>query len=239
MTGTDRLPLVLVPGLASSARIYSAIIPALWRAGPVMVANHARDDSLAAIAARVLSEAPERFALAGHSMGGYIAFEILRQAPQRVAKLALLNSSARPDTPAATERRRQQMQMARDGRLHEVLDMIFPTFVHPARVTEAALHRLVHDMGDDVGVAGFVNNQTAIIARPDSRPGLASIRCPTLVVGAEQDALLPKELSAEIAAGIAGSRLVLVPDCGHLSQAERPDAVADALLVWLGASHGQ
>ncbi|MFK4642480.1 pimeloyl-ACP methyl ester carboxylesterase [Bradyrhizobium ottawaense] len=99
-------PMLLVPGLASSARIYAPVIPALWRFGPVMVANHIRDDSMAAIAARVLSEAPPRFALAGHSMGGYIAFEIMRQAPERVAKLALINTQARPDTPEATVRRR-------------------------------------------------------------------------------------------------------------------------------------
>ncbi|MEW6642485.1 MAG: alpha/beta fold hydrolase [Pseudomonadota bacterium] len=231
---TDRLPLVLVPGLASSARIYGAVIPALWRAGPVMVANHAQDDSIAAIAARILREAPERFALAGHSMGGYIAFEIMRQAPERVARLALLNTSARPDTPEATARRRQQMQMARDDRLHEVLDMIFPSFVHPDRVTDTALHRLVHDMGDDVGAAGFINNQAAIIARPDSRPGLGAISCPTLVLAAEQDAVLPKTLSIEIADGIPGARLVVVPDCGHLAQVEQPEAVGAALLAWLG-----
>ncbi|MGO4711495.1 alpha/beta fold hydrolase [Bradyrhizobium sp. 2TAF24] len=233
---TDRLPLVLVPGLASSSRIYAAVMPVLWQAGPVMVASHVRDDSIGAIAARILREAPARFALAGHSMGGYIAFEIMRQAPERVAKLALLNTSARPDTPEATARRHQQMQLARDGRLHEVLDMIFPSFVHPARVTDAALLRLVHDMGDDVGAAGFVNNQTAIIARPDSRPGLAAISCPTLVLAAEQDAVLRKALSVEIADAIPGARLAVVPDCGHLAPVERPEAVGAALSAWLGGS---
>jgi len=233
---TDRLPLVLVPGLASSSRIYAAVVPALWRAGPVMIANHAEDDSIAAIAARILREAPTRFALAGHSMGGYIAFEIMRQAPERVAKLALLNTSARPDTPEATARRRQQMQMARDGRLHEVLDMIFPSFVHPARVTDAALQRLVHDMGNDVGAEGFINNQSAIITRPDSRPGLSAISCPTLVLAAEQDAVLPKTLSVEIASAIPGAHLVVIQDCGHLAQAEQPDTVGAALLAWLGGA---
>ena len=98
-------PILLVPGLASSARIYASVVPALWRFGPVMIANHIRDDSMAAIARRVLSEAPSRFALAGHSMGGYIALEIMRQAPERVLKLALINTQARPDTPEATARR--------------------------------------------------------------------------------------------------------------------------------------
>jgi pimeloyl-ACP methyl ester carboxylesterase len=232
---TDVLPLLLIPGLASSFRIYAPVVPQLWRSRPVMVANHLRDDSMAAIARRILSEAPVRFALAGHSMGGYIAFEIMRQAPERVAKLALLNTSARPDTPEASERRRAQMQMVRDGKLHEVLDMIFPSFVHPARVGDAALRKLVHDMGDDVGAQGFINNQTAIIGRPDSRPGLGDIRCPTLVLTADQDQLLPPAQSAEIAGGIAGARLTIIPDCGHLPQPERPQAVVDALTEWLTA----
>lgn len=232
---TDVMPLVLVPGLASSFRIYAPVIPQLWRQRPVMVANHLRDDSIPAIARRILSEAPARFALAGHSMGGYIAFEIMRQAPERVARLALLNTSARPDAPEASERRRQQMQMARDGRLHEVLDGIFPSFVHPSRVGDGALRQLVHEMGDDVGAAGFINNQTAIIGRPDSRPGLGAIRCPTLVLGSDQDLLLPSALSVEIAQGITGARLTIIPDCGHLSQPEQPQAVVDALTGWLSA----
>ena len=102
----NTMPILLVPGLVSSPRIYAPVIPALWRYGPVTVANHVRDDNMALIARRILAEAPPRFALAGHSMGGYIAFEILRQAPERVAKLALMNTQARPDTPEATTRRR-------------------------------------------------------------------------------------------------------------------------------------
>jgi len=100
------MPILLIPGLVSSPRIYAPVIPALWRYGPVTVANHVRDDNMAVIARRILAEAPPRFALAGHSMGGYIAFEIMRQAPERVAKLALINTQARPDTPEATTRRR-------------------------------------------------------------------------------------------------------------------------------------
>lgn len=97
------MPILLVPGLGGSPRIYAPVIPALWRYGPVTVANHIRDDNMAVIARRILAEAPPRFALAGHSMGGYIAFEIMRQAPERVAKLALINTQARPDTPEASE----------------------------------------------------------------------------------------------------------------------------------------
>jgi pimeloyl-ACP methyl ester carboxylesterase len=232
---TETLPLLLVPGLASSFRIWAPVIPSLWGLGPVMVANHLRDDSMAALAHRILSEAPPRFALAGHSMGGYIAFEIIRQAPERVARLAVLNSSARPDTLEASERRRAQVQMAQEGRLHDVIDMAFPSFVHPARSGDADLRRMMHAMADDVGTKGFVNNQTAIMTRPDSRPGLRAIRCPTLVLASDQDLLLPPALSEEIAQGIAGATLVIVPDCGHLSQLEQPQAVVEALAAWLSA----
>ena len=231
---TASLPLVLVPGLTSSFRIWAPVMAPLWRLGPVMVANHARDDSMAAIARRVLAEAPPRFALAGHSMGGYIAFEILRQAPERVGRLALLNTTARPDTAAATERRRALVAMAREGRLHEVIDIIFPTFVHPARIEDAGLRQLVHAMADDVEAQGFINNQTAIMARQDARPLLGAIRCPTLVLTSDQDVLLPPALSEEIAAAVSGAKLVVVPDCGHLSQPERPEKVAEAMVAWLG-----
>src|SRR5215218_2830407 len=116
----NSMPIMLVPGLASSARIYAPVIAALWRLGPVTVANHIRDNNMAVIARRILAEAPPRFALAGHSMGGYIAFEIMRQAPHRVAKLALINTQARPDTAEATARRRGMMARARGGEFRAV-----------------------------------------------------------------------------------------------------------------------
>src|SRR3954454_2569880 len=121
----DVIPILLVPGLAGSPRIYAPVAPALWRYGPVSVANHFRDDHMGAIARRILAEAPPRFALAGHSMGGYIAFEIMRQAPDRVAKLALINTQARPDTPEARDRRRSLMAKVQEGSYHQVLDGLF------------------------------------------------------------------------------------------------------------------
>jgi pimeloyl-ACP methyl ester carboxylesterase len=230
----NTMPILLVPGLGGSLRIYAPLEPALWRYGPVTVANHIRDDNMGAIARRILAEAPPRFALAGHSMGGYIAFEILRQAPDRVARLALLNSQARPDTPEATARRRGQIGRAQAGEYHAVLDELFPNFVHPSRGEDSALRKLVHDMGDDVGVDAFVRQQTAIMSRADSRPTLARIECPTLVLSGDEDNTIPNSLSKEIAEGIHGARLVILPNCGHLSQVEQPEAVAAALVDWLG-----
>src|SRR5258708_15236824 len=128
----NTMPILLVPGLVSSPRIFTPIIPALWRYGPVTVANHVRDDNMGAIARRILAEAPPRFALAGHSMGGYIAFEIMRQAPQRVAELALINTQARPDTPEISERPRCLMAEGKAGEFHAIHVELFPRFVHPS-----------------------------------------------------------------------------------------------------------
>lgn len=229
----DTMPILLVPGLVSSPRIFAPVVPALWRLGPVTVANHIRDDNIGAIARRILAEGPPRFALAGHSMGGYIAFEIMRQAPDRVAKLALINTQARADTPEATERRRGMMARARSGQYRAVLDELFPGFVHPSRRNDASLRQLVDDMADEVGVDGFIRQQTAMIARMDSRPALAWIKCPTLVLTGDEDNTIPNSLSKEMADGIHGAKLVILKKCGHLPQPEQPEATAAALVAWL------
>src|ERR1041385_6872948 len=124
----DTMPILLVPGLVSSPRFFAPVGPARWGLGPVTVANHIRDDNMGAIARRILAEAPPRFALAGHSMGGYIAFEIMRQAPHRVAKLALIDTQARPDTPEISERRRGQIARAKAGEFHAIIDELFAGF---------------------------------------------------------------------------------------------------------------
>jgi pimeloyl-ACP methyl ester carboxylesterase len=235
MAMAETLPIVLVPGLICSARIWAPVMPVLWRHGPVMVANHIRDDSMAAIARRILTEAPPRFALAGHSMGGYIAFEIMRQAPERVAKLALLNTQGRPDTPEATARRRGMVARAQDGSYRDVVDELWTNFVHPSRSGDANLRQVVHDMADDVGVEAFVRQQNAIMTRPDSRPTLTAIRCPTLVLTCDSDNTVPNKLSQEMTDAIAGSWLVTLENCGHLPQLERPEATAQALVEWLGS----
>ena len=229
----DPLPIVLIPGLTCSARLYAGQIPALWRFGPVTVADHTRDDSMAAIARRILAGAPPRFALAGLSMGGYIAFEIMRQSPQRVAKLALLDTGARAEAPEQTERRKVVIALAKSGRYAEVPEIAFPLYVHRNRHDNATLKQTVRMMAAETGVEAFLRQQQAIIGRPDSRPELGAIKCPTLVLVGDGDELTPPELSQEIAAGVTGSRLVVIADCGHLSTMERPDAVNRALIEWM------
>ena len=228
------LPIVLVPGLLGSPRLYAEQIPALWRLGPVTVATHTRDDSMGAIARRILASAPARFALAGLSMGGYLCFEILRQAPKRVDRLVLLDTSARPDVPEQSEQRRAQIEMARNGRLGEVADALFPRLVHARRWGDESLRRICRAMEQDVGVEGFINQQTAVMGRPDSRPGLAAIRCPTLVIVGDGDLITPPERAEEIANGIPKARLSVVRDSGHLSTLEQPAAVTKSMVEFLG-----
>ena len=235
MSDAAVLPIVLIPGLTCSARLYAEQIPALWHFGPVTIADHTRDDSMAAIARRILAAAPPRFALAGLSMGGYIAFEIMRQAAGRVAKLALLDTGARGDTPEQTERRKVVIALANSGRYADVTDIAFPVYVHRNRHNDEALKRTVRTMAEETGPEAFLRQQRAIIGRPDSRPGLGAITCPTLVLVGEGDEATPPDLAREIAAGISGSRLVMIPDSGHLSTLERPQAVTAALVEWMNA----
>lgn len=228
------LPLVLVPGLLCSARLYGPQVEALWPFGPVMVADHRHDDEIGAVAASILKDAPPRFALAGLSMGGYIAFAMMRQAPERIERLALLDTSARPDTPEQTAARYAFIEMAEAGRLLEVVDTLAPRFMHRDRRGDERLLGIARAMATDTGPEAFARQQRAIISRPDSRPMLTQIRCPTLVLTGADDELTPPDLAREMADGIACSRLVIVPDCGHLSTVDQPAAVNAALAEWLG-----
>jgi pimeloyl-ACP methyl ester carboxylesterase len=233
MTAAPSLPIVLVPGLLGSPRLYAEQLPELWRLGPVTIAMHTLDDSMEAMARRILLSAPARFALAGLSMGGYICFELLRQAPERVVNLILLDTSARPDTPEQSEQRRSQIEIARGGGLGEVIDTLFPRLVHARRWGDEALRRIVRAMTQEVGVEGFIHQQTAVIGRPDSRPDLAGIGCPTLVVVGDGDVLTPPERAEEIANGIPGARLSVIRDSGHLSTLEQPAAVTKSMVEFL------
>jgi pimeloyl-ACP methyl ester carboxylesterase len=232
---TEPTPILMIPGLLCSPRLYADQVPQLWALGPVTIADHTRDDTMSAIARRILASAPPRFALVGLSMGGYLSFEIMRQSPERVAKLALLDTSARPDTPEQIEMRRAQIELAKSGRLPEVLDSLFPRLVHPKHRTDERVRQTLYQMAAEVGAEGFVRQQLAIIGRPDSRPGLSAIRCPTLVLVGDSDALTPPERAAEIANGIAGARLVTIPEAGHASTVEQPEYVTRALLEFLQA----
>jgi len=225
--------LILLPGLLTDSRLYAHQSAALADIAEITVGDPTRDDSLAGMAERLLAAAPPRFALAGLSMGGYLAFEILRRAPERVPRLALLDTTARPDTPEQTQRRNDGIALARSGRFAEVMPALLPMLVHPDHLTLEAVGGLALKMADTVGPEGFIRQQTAIRDRPDARPFLPAIACPTLVLVGRQDQLTPPDRAAEMEAAIPGARLTVIEDCGHLSAIERPEAVSAALRAWL------
>ncbi|MBI3517311.1 MAG: alpha/beta fold hydrolase [Proteobacteria bacterium] len=225
--------LVLLPGLLCDAALWQAQIDRFGDRFDILVADLARDDTLRKMAGRVLAAAPERFALAGLSMGGYVAQEIVREAPARVRRVALLDTSARPDTPEQAERRHALIALAKTGKFKGVTPRLLPLLIHPARLQDRAVTGVVMAMAERVGQAAFLRQQQTIIARPDSRPDLPRIGCAALVLCGRQDVLTPPALSEEMARAIPDARLVLVDDCGHLAPLEQPEIVNAALEEWL------
>jgi pimeloyl-ACP methyl ester carboxylesterase len=195
--------------------------------------DHGRDDTIAGMAARLLAEAPERFHLVAHAMGGFTAFEVMRQAPERVVSLALIATLAPNDGPAQTERRQGYIRLVEDGRFEEVVEERIPILVHPARREDASLLSVVRRMASDTGAARFLGQQRAIMSRPDSRPSLGAIAVPTLLIRGDQDGITTQAHQDEILAGIAGSRLEAVADCGHLPTLEKPVTTNRILAAWL------
>lgn len=233
-TSAPRRPaLVLVPGLNCTADLFGPQIAAFGDRFDITVVDHASDAAIADIARRLLAAAPPRFALAGLSMGGYVALEVMRQAPQRVERLALLDTRASTDAPEDTEIRLAAIKFAETGRFDDIHGILWPRLVHIKRLGDADLEAVARRMADKTGPARFIRQQRAVMARPDFQPGLAAIRCPTLVLVGEDDAITPRFMSEDMADAIAGAQLVVVPDCGHLSTLERPEAVNAALEAWL------
>ncbi|MBP2227202.1 pimeloyl-ACP methyl ester carboxylesterase [Azospirillum agricola] len=228
-----RPTLILLPGMPLDAALWDHQARHLAEVAEVRVADLTAHDSVGAMAEHVLAGAPSRFALGGLSMGGYVALEILRRAPERVERLALLDTSARPDTPEQTANRRDAVALARQGKYGSVMRAGLARLVHPDRLSDRSLVDSVLAQMERVGVDGYAREQNAIMNRPDSRPGLGAIRCPTLVLCGREDALTPPDLHAEMAAAIPGARLALVEQCGHLSAMEQPQAVTALMRDWL------
>ena len=226
-------PLVLLPGLLCDRRLFAPQVPALAAGRHVLIPELTQDDSVAGMAARVLGGAPPRFALAGLSMGGYVALEVMRQAPDRVTRLALLDTQARADTPEAMSRRRGLIELAEKGEFRGVTPRLLPVLIHPSRLADEPLTGVVRAMAEDTGRDAFLRQQRAIMGRPDSRPSLPAIGVPTLVLCGREDALTPLDLHLEMAAAIPDATLVVLPACGHLAPLERPAAVTRQLQGWL------
>lgn len=227
------LPLVLLPGLLCDSALWTHQAHHLGRDRTVIVADLRHDDSLDAMAARVLAAAPPRFALAALSMGGYVAFTILRAAPERIARLALLDTSARADTDEQRTRRRVLLDLSRRGQFKGVTPRLLPYYLHPDCLAAPEPGGTVMAMAERLGPEVFLRQQRAIMHRPDSRDLLPGIVAPTLVICGREDAATPLDHSEEIAALIPGARLAVIEECGHLSSLERPQAVTVLLRLWL------
>ncbi|TGE00996.1 alpha/beta fold hydrolase [Methylobacterium nonmethylotrophicum] len=232
MSVTDSDPLLFLPGLLNDAVLWRAPIDALADRAAAAVADLTLDDSIAAMARRALTAAPPRFSLVALSMGGYVAFEILRQAPERVTRLALFDTGAGPESDARAADRRRGMDQLKVGRFAGVTTRLLPKLVHASHV-HGPVGEAVKAMAERVGGAAFLRQQRAILDRADSRPLLAEIRVPTLVAVGEDDLLTPPALAREIHQGIAGSRLHVLAACGHLPPLERPEATSALLRDWL------
>jgi len=228
-----RTPLLLLPGLLCDGALYEAQIAGLADVAAPIVGDLTRHDSIPGMAAAMLGEMPEYFSLAGLSMGGYVAQEIMRQAPHRVIRLALLDTSARTDTEEQRARRHALIDMAGIGHFKGVTQRLLPMLIHEDHLGDQRLVDTVIGMADRVGHDGFVRQQTAIMGRPDGRADLKRINCPTLVLCGRHDALAPVALHEEMVAAIRGAKLVVVEKCGHLSTLEEPEPVTEAMRDWL------
>jgi pimeloyl-ACP methyl ester carboxylesterase len=226
--------LVLLPGLLNTRRLFEHQIEALSDVVDCVVPELWHHDSIAAMAKAAIDAAPPRFALAGFSMGGYVAFEVMRRAGERVERLALIDTQANPDPPETTARRRGFIEQTRIGRFHGVQPSLLPQLLHPSHLTNPLITQPILEMAAEIGADGFVREQRAIMGRPDSRPLLVDIAVPTVVIAGRQDASIPLHRSEEMAADIATSRLVVLEECGHMSPLERPAEVSFALRNWLG-----
>jgi pimeloyl-ACP methyl ester carboxylesterase len=230
--------IVLVPGLMCDAAVWQEQAAALAAIGDVMIADHGDSNTLGGMAERILAAAPDRFALAGHSMGGRVALEVLARAPQRVTRLALLDTGYEPLAAGATGERERAgrmrlLELARTQGMRLMAEDWARGMVHPDRLVDAPLMQSIHAMIARSSPQRFECQIEALLGRPDRTALLSGIDIPALVLCGHDDAWSPLARHEDMARRIRGSRLVDIPDCGHMSTMEQPDAVGRALLQWL------
>lgn len=223
--------ILLLPGFMCDAQLWDDVRPALSELGTLHFGDLTHDRTFEAMADRVLAAAPERFALVGFSMGGFVAREIALKAPDRVERLALLNSSARGDDAEQARRKAGLAQAAaargfRGLSRHSVLSSL-----HPERRSDERIVTKIREMADRIGKEGFVN-QIGVLRR-DGHGALERISCPTLVVWCRQDELRSLAEAEELAHGIPGATLEIVEECGHMLPLEAPDETVGLLRAWL------
>jgi pimeloyl-ACP methyl ester carboxylesterase len=231
-------PLVLVPGLMCDEAVWKEQIAALCDIAECSVANHGARDSLPAMAAAILENAPPKFALAGHSMGGRVAFEVIRRAPARVERLAVFDTNFPPLAPgeAGEQEKAGRYRLLAKARSEGVRAMAadwVQGMIYPDRRSDSVLVSAILDMFEKKSTDIFEAQIRALVDRPDAGPLLGQIRVPTLVLCGRQDAWSPPSAHEEIAARIPSSRLVVVEESGHMVTMERPREVATAMREWV------
>ena len=217
-------------------RLFARQIDALGADFDCRVFVFREHDSLAAMAEALLAAAPERFSLIGLSLGGYLAFEVMRRAPARVERLALLDTTAAADSETRRAGRLADIATVETGGIDALIPQLPGRWLLPAHQQRDYLTMLMASMARSIGAEGQRNQQRAMLGRPESLADLAAVRVPTLVLCGAGDAVTPLADHEAIAARIAGARLVVVPESGHLSTIEQPEAVNRALLDWLASS---
>jgi pimeloyl-ACP methyl ester carboxylesterase len=223
---------VLAAGLCCTARTYESVRTDARGSGTVTLADTRRGHTLPTIAGRRLAGAPEPFALAGHSMGGYIALEVVRQAPERVA-LALISSCAGPDTPAEAAGRRRRLELARSGKSDQPLEAAFAMLPSPANRDRADLAAFWSEMAHEAGPEASCTQLQVVADHADSRPLLATIRCPTAVIDGAGDQLISVEHANETASAVPPATLTIVDGARHMPPHEEPGALRSAVCAWL------
>lgn len=217
--------LILVPGLLCSHDLWLDQIDTFEQEYDLVLFDHMSHDNLPGMVSSFLEDAPQTFILAGLSMGGYIAFEMMRQAPGRVEKLILLDTNARADRQPQIDMREELIRRAENEDIRAIAKELTDYLIHPDRMSDRDLCDRIIAMAEDVGAGAFQRQQRALISRPDSRHSLSAITCPTLIISGEQDVLTPPKVHQEMAGLIPGAVYHQIADCGHLSTMERPEAV--------------
>ncbi len=225
--------LILLPGLAGDETMWQAQVAALAAWNPVVAGVHRDHDRIDAMAAALLSEHEGPLVLCGASMGGMVAMEAARQAPGRIEGLALLGTTARPETPDMRQLRENAIKLFAQGRVADVIEPNVAFAFHPERARDAALVRSYLDFVLRAGAGQLIRQNRAVIGRPDARAHLPRVRCPTLVMCGDSDQLTPPQYSHEIATLVPGAEIRLVPQCGHMLTMEQPQFVNEALSAWL------
>ncbi len=226
-------PLVLLPGMMCDARLFAPQVAAFSGERAVQVAPLTQHDTMGALARSVLDDAPPRFALAGLSMGGLVAMEIIRQAPERVTHLALIDTNPLAELPEVSARRKPQIAKVRAGQLRAVMrDEMKPNYLSDGP-NQGAILDLCMAMAEALGPVVFERQSRAVQSRPDQQETLSKVNIPTLVMCGEDDRLCPIERHELMHQLVSDSTLTIIPGAGHLPTLEQPELTTEALARWL------